>query len=143
MNTIENFINLSAVLTGYKAIELKPKNDTQQVAQKYFDTLTKNTPVDVLNDLYNTFLNIKGDITDGVLEQILQDATLGQLARNIIQMWYTGIWYGLYPGQMDYVISSTAYTNGLVWKEMGAHPMGFSEGNFGYWADAPQMPVIK
>jgi hypothetical protein len=142
-NTIDNFINLSAVLTGYDALELKPNNDTQKVAQTYFDTLNNNAPADVLEAMYTTFLGITGDIEQGVLEQILQNPTFGQLARNIIQMWYTGLWYGLYPGESDYVISATAYTDGLVWKAMGAHPMGFSEENFGYWADPPQMPVIN
>lgn len=146
MFTIDNFISLSVVLTGYEATVLKPKNDTQKVAEMYFNTLNKEVPADVLTNLFSTFSTITtnntnpDDINKAVLTQILEDKTLGPVARNIIQMWYVGIWYSLNTNQVDYVITSTAYTNGLVWKAMYAHPMGFSEENFGYWSDAPQIP---
>jgi hypothetical protein len=59
-------------------------------------------------------------------------------------MWYLSIWYfldqtqpitGFSAGQ---VVSMNAYVKGLAWDVMQAHPMGYSEMHFGYWADPPQ-----
>jgi len=35
------------------------------------------------------------------------------------------------------VISSVAYTNGLAWRVMQSHPMGYSQFTFGYWSQVP------
>ena len=59
-------------------------------------------------------------------------------------MWYLGSWYvpgvlgggGFAPPPLQ-VISAQAYTNGLVWKVMQSHPMGFSPFTFGYWSQTP------
>jgi hypothetical protein len=59
-------------------------------------------------------------------------------------MWYLGSWYvpgvlgggGFAPPPLQ-VISSVAYTNGLVWRVMQSHPMGYSAFTFGYWSQQP------
>jgi len=35
------------------------------------------------------------------------------------------------------VISPTAYTQGWTWRVAQAHPMGYSELRYGYWAEEP------
>ena len=67
-----------------------------------------------------------------------------QFAQSIVAMWYLGAWYvpgvqggGGFPPTPLQIISSEAYTNGLVWKVMQSHPMGFSPFTFGYWSQAP------
>jgi hypothetical protein len=59
-------------------------------------------------------------------------------------MWYLGAWYvpgvkggGGFPPTPLKIVSSEAYTNGLVWKVMQSHPMGFSPFAFGYWSQPP------
>ena len=41
------------------------------------------------------------------------------------------------PVNPDKVISSAAYTQGWMWRVGQAHPMGYSEWRFGYWAADP------
>jgi hypothetical protein len=38
------------------------------------------------------------------------------------------------------VVSATAYTQGLVWLIAQAHPMGYSNLQFGYWSREPVDP---
>jgi hypothetical protein len=70
------------------------------------------------------------------------------LARSIVLMWYLGAWYdpdhlralvehpSAAPARFE-VISPKAYTQGCVWRVAQAHPMGFSEMQFGYWSRPP------
>ena len=71
------------------------------------------------------------------------------LARNIIIAWYLGAWCDpsdlqKYDGPNppagappSTVITPTAYTQGWAWRTAQAHPMGYSDLRFGYWADQP------
>jgi hypothetical protein len=36
------------------------------------------------------------------------------------------------------VISSKAYTQGWLWRVIQAHPMGYSDMQFGYWTRKPE-----
>jgi hypothetical protein len=66
-------------------------------------------------------------------------------------MWYLGAWYE--PAHLKQlvdsrsgppafiphiVISPKAYTQGWLWRVIQAHPMGYSDMQFGYWARPPQ-----
>jgi hypothetical protein len=84
------------------------------------------------------------------------------VGRSIILAWYLGAWYDpkdlkkhFYDpavknqGYYSYrryskdvliphsVLSPNAYTGSLVWRAMQAHPMGYSNLQFGYWAELP------
>jgi Membrane bound FAD containing D-sorbitol dehydrogenase len=85
------------------------------------------------------------------------------LGRSIILAWYLGAWYEPedlkrrfyepalkdqthYSSYRRYsksvliphiVLSPNAYTASLVWRAMQAHPMGYSNLQFGYWAQNP------
>jgi Membrane bound FAD containing D-sorbitol dehydrogenase len=88
------------------------------------------------------------------------------LARSIILAWYLGAWYEPADLKRNFydaaskdrafysyrrysksvliphiVLSPNAYTASLVWRAMQAHPMGYSNLQFGYWAQNP--PDIK
>jgi hypothetical protein len=75
------------------------------------------------------------------------------LARSIVLLWYLGSWYdpadlknaATSPESVDgpikqKVLSPTTYTQGLVWLIAGAHPMGYSNLQFGYWSRPPRDP---
>ena len=74
------------------------------------------------------------------------------LARSIVLLWYLGSWYepegseeqanAAKPGRINSseVLSPKAYTQGLVWQIAGAHPMGYSNLQFGYWSRDPHDP---
>jgi Membrane bound FAD containing D-sorbitol dehydrogenase len=84
------------------------------------------------------------------------------LGRSIILAWYLGAWYDpedlkrhfydaasrdqQYYSYRRYsrnvliphvILSANAYTASLVWRAMQAHPMGYSNLQFGYWAQSP------
>jgi hypothetical protein len=136
--TLDTFVALSSILTGYPESTLKPGADTQKLSELYFNVLNKEVPSEVVSQLNTIFLGLSNPDETTVKTQIVNDPTLGPIAKNIIKMWYLGIWYDL-NGNADasYVVSSIAYKNGMVWSTMYAHPMGYSEENFGYWNTAP------
>jgi hypothetical protein len=112
-----------------------------------------NIPAARLAELTQVWNSISGtpppQLQAAVQAKIIENANISRLAQNIIYLWYFGIWYDLTKNpnsfatpNIDHVVSPLAYTNGLVWGEMGAHPMGFSVGEFGYWANVPTLPVI-
>lgn len=72
------------------------------------------------------------------------------LARSIVLLWYLGSWYE--PGDLkstaaspesvhgpirSKVLSAKSYTQGLIWEIVDAHPMGYSNLQFGYWSRDP------
>jgi hypothetical protein len=155
--TLDQFVNLSAALTGYPAATLMPAFDTQRVAEALFAELnlpSNNIPADKLNELTQVWNSISATLPPGleaaVLEKIIKNPDITRLAQNIIYLWFFGIWYDLTKNpnsfdspNIDHVVSPTTYINGLVWGELGAHPMGYSVGEFGYWANVPTLPVIS
>lgn len=82
------------------------------------------------------------------------------LGRSLVLLWYLGAWYD--PAKLKQahadanpkkpeqkpeqvllpftVASPKAYTRGWLWKIAEAHPMGYSELQFGYWSRTPDDP---
>ena len=62
-------------------------------------------------------------------------------------LWYTGQWvqlpgpwrdrHGASPLDVDDVLSPEAYTAGLMWDAIGAHPQGAKAPGFATWVDRP------
>ncbi len=79
------------------------------------------------------------------------DVDAKYLARSIVLMWYLGAWYE--PDELKAlrndlpkdrkrsptfkIISPKAYTQAWALRVAQAHPMGFSEMQFGYWTRPP------
>jgi len=144
------FIDLSEKLTGIAKSKLNPAKDPVNIKQAYFDQARKHP---AFNDLLRQFDQNK-DKAD-VIEIILQiksnqpRSDVVYLARSIILEWYLGAWYE--PSELRRfdspnpperpikfkVISPAAYTQGWVWRVAQAHPMGYSEWEFGYWSRPP------
>jgi len=97
-----------------------------------------------------------------ILAEDTKDESAKFLIRSIILAWYLGAWYapqdlrknfyGDKDPQHSYhstrrysqevliphvVISPNAYTNSVVWRVAQAHPMGWSNLQFGYWGQEP------
>lgn len=155
--TLDQFVALSSALTGYPAGVLLPVRNTQHIPELLFAQLSlesNNIPAAQLDQLTQVWAGIasikpQAALEAAVQEKIINDPAISRLAQNIIYLWYVGIWYDLAkdpasfaPGN-DHVVDPLTYTNGLVWGEMGAHPMGFSTGTFGYWAETPVLPAIS
>jgi hypothetical protein len=86
-----------------------------------------------------------------MIDELRTSDSTNFLARSIVLMWYLGSWYS--PANLKRlvdersswvpvfvphtVISPKAYTQGWVWRIAQAHPMGYSDMQFGYWAREP------
>jgi hypothetical protein len=156
------FLLLSSALTGIHVANLAPEFTLNRN-----DILKSDPGVDPINvkNNYFAFVNGKDPATFGKLLQIVRDHPQSApdiinhvnasddtkfLARSIVLMWYLGSWYkpadlqANAPGSAAFikseVVSATAYTQGLVWQIAQAHPMGYSNLQFGYWSREPVDP---
>jgi hypothetical protein len=151
-NTISEadaFIQLSAALTGIPAGKLAPTTDSIGLKQDYFDWVKEREPT-----AFASLLQIAKDNKDApqaIIDKSQASDDTKFLSRSIVLMWYLGSWYT--PADLKRlvdekssrvplfvphtVISPKAYTQGWVWRIVQAHPMGYSDMQFGYWARDP------
>jgi len=159
------FLLLSAALTGVHVAILAPEFSADKN-----DILNSDPGVDPIKvkDDYFVFINAADKTSSfGKLMQIARDHRQSAeqilnavqasddnvkfLARSIALLWYLGSWYepddlkkNAAPGTAAFipsqVVSARGYTQGLVWQIAQAHPMGFSNLQFGYWSREPVDP---
>jgi hypothetical protein len=159
---MEAFVKLSAALTGIAAKLLAPDTDSIEIKRDYFNLVNVKQPAAfalLLQITKASGLQIPtGQGNDSIIKQVDVDKlvqaieTKGDatkyLARSIVLMWYLGSWYepdhlkqlaGPTPPPFvtHTVISSKAYTQGWLWRVAQAHPMGYSDMQFGYWTRDP------
>ena len=152
------FLLLSEALTGVSRDTLAPELDENKS-----DILKSDPGVDPINikNAYFRFINDNDRTASfGKLLQLAKDNRqslpnivpkvngsaddIKFLARSIVLLWYLGAWYK--PEDLKnqiskpQIVSPKAYTQGLVWQIAGAHPMGYSTLQFGYWSRDPRDP---
>ena len=140
---------MSAALTGFESSVLKPALDPVGLAREYYSFAVAQVGEPTMTTLLNAYRAIKTQPAQQIADTLLETSgsspsPQAQLAQSIVAMWYLGSWYvpgvlgggGFAPPPLQ-VISSAAYTNGLVWRVMQSHPMGFSPFTFGYWSQTP------
>jgi len=143
------FKNLSVALTGISADKLAPATDALELKQDYFKWVMDRRP-----GPFTTLLQIaKANATapQAIVDQSQANLDTRFLARSIVLMWYLGAWYA--PDDLQRlvesrsgkpafishtVISPKAYTQGWLWRVIQAHPMGYSDMQFGYWTRKPE-----
>jgi hypothetical protein len=158
------FAKLSAGLTGVAHEKLAPRADPIDVKEEYFRRVSDPKYAAVFTALLQLTraanLQVPGGDTDGVIPQDKVDALASKieerddtkfLARSIVLMWYLGAWYE--PDDLKKIaanpkaeafptiISPKAYTQGWLWRVAQAHPMGYSDMQFGYWTRPPAPPA--
>jgi hypothetical protein len=146
---VQDFADMSAALTGFLSSVLKPKLDPVGLARTYYEfALVQDGGT--MSGLLDAFRAIRTEPPQTIADTLLETGSSAtpskqaKFAQSIVAMWYLGAWYipgvtggnGFPPTPLQ-VISSEAYTNGLVWKVMQSHPMGFSPFTFGYWSQVP------
>jgi hypothetical protein len=158
---MDAFATLSAALTGVAKAKLAPGVDPVDVKQQYFKLVLKEEPAAfaaLLQITKSAALPAPSKEDNGIIKQSdvdklvraiddRKDDTITYLARSIVLMWYLGSWYK--PDDLKKliqdakrftphtVISPKAYTQGWLWRVAQAHPMGYSELQFGYWTRKP------
>jgi hypothetical protein len=164
---LNTFVTLSSALTGIAAGKLKPFADSLDLSRDFFDWIgdwsTKRQSA-----AFATLLQVTRSMAlqagaDRIIKQPDVDRLVNAieqrgdepkyLARSIVLMWYLGSWYE--PGDLKKlpakapsfighsVISPKAYTQGWVWRVAQAHPMGYSDLQFGYWTREPPPPLLS
>jgi hypothetical protein len=142
---LKRFIGLSALLTGFREVQLTGT----EVAEDYLATLRAVLPADVLNDLLGAFVRLPAEGREKVAATtILGDPKLGPVAKNLILLWYTGVWNqlpdiwrranGASEKDVTHLVSGAAYRAGLQWVAAGAHPPGAAHQGFGSWSLEPK-----
>ena len=150
---VQDFADMSAALTGFLSSVLKPALDPAVLARTYYEFALKHGDAGVMSQLMTAYRAIKTQAPQQIADTLLETATpdptklspTAYLAQSIVAMWYLGSWYppgvlgggGFAPVPLQ-VISSAAYTRGLVWRVMQSHPMGSSHFDFGYWSLVPK-----
>lgn len=140
----EQFMTLSAVLTGYDKATLHGTG----CAEDFWRQLHRVLPKEFLQGTHLVVAGIEKDPQS--IRSFLSSMDWGPVMRNMIRLWYLGIWhpmpevwrrrYGTSPFDVIKVISARAYKEALVWDAMGAHPMGAKQQGFGAWAAPPPPP---
>lgn len=156
---LPDFVGLSAVLTGYDANVIAPKVDPlddNTVATQYLRLMLAKADNEIFLQTLAVFREIVAELPDAwawgkpgneqvlpqvtaqVVKQILADKDMAAMSRRMIRLWYLATWYVNEPPDFaGEVVSMDAYKQGLAWPTFQAHPMGYSELVFGYWADPP------
>ena len=161
------FVLLSAALTGIAEEKLAPNfhplpsptnidleqsdpgSDPVDVKQEYFDWVNKRQQATFRRLLqFAKDSRNASDRAQAIIDKVQATPDTKYLARSIVLMWYLGAWY--YPDHLRAlverphpppakfeVISPKAYTQGWALRVAQAHPMGFSEMQFGYWSRPP------
>ncbi|MEU6578946.1 hypothetical protein [Streptomyces sp. NPDC046805] len=90
------------------------------------------------------------DVFDRALRhRIFSDDRLGPVARNVIKLWFAGMWYALPPEWTDRygaraagetsTVTAASYQEGLLWQAIGANPPGAKAPGYGSWAQPPRI----
>jgi hypothetical protein len=147
--------------SGVNMLTSVPDPDPFDVERDYFKLLYNKDA-----QTFEAMLQIAKDHRESapdIIDAISNNEATMYLGRSLVLLWYLGAWYDpaklkeahlkANPEQVDHktvepeqtltpfmVASPKAYTRGLLWKIAQAHPMGYSELQFGYWSRSPVDP---
>jgi hypothetical protein len=150
---LDAFLAFSARVTAFSVFELLGTGQAEEYLAIVLDVVGE----EALADLLGTEADIRARADDDaeadrlLRAEVLGDERLGPVARNIIKLWYIGTWYALPRewhdafGREDadrtFVVSPTAYVEGLVWPAIGANPPGAKGPGYGTWALPPRVSL--
>ena len=160
------FLLLSAALTGVHVANLAPEFvpdkseilnsdpgvDPINIKNAYFAWINVNDSTSSFAKLIQLAKDNRESAISIIAAVNASDDNTKFLARSIVLLWYLGSWYK--PGDLktnsatpgtravtpSEVVSAKTYTQGLIWQIVGAHPMGYSNLQFGYWSRDPRDP---
>jgi hypothetical protein len=151
---LDRFLALSAEITAFTVFELRGTG----VAKSYLDKADKVLGEPLMDSLLNAYQRIAAATQSGSVQRtellrkaLFGDEKLGPVARNVIKLWYIGIWfelpsawtekYGALENNVSEMVSALAYTEGLLWQAAGANPSGAKAPGYGSWAAPPTVAV--
>jgi hypothetical protein len=141
------FLAFSAEVTAFTVFDLQGTGQSES----YRSTVVRVVGEQTLTELLDAYAR-RADKPRALEADIFSHAKFGPIARNIIKLWYVGVWYGLPPEWTEsfgarendgtFTASSGAYPEGLLWRAIGANPPGARAPGYGAWAHAPVIPPI-
>ncbi len=148
---LDRFTALSAELTAFSSVALRGTGNADSFLGAMDDILGS----DIVDELLDAFESVEATEdaarTSELRRTLLGDEKLGAIARNVIKLWYVGIWYqlpdawrqrwGAHKGDQTHTVSANAYTQGLLWPACGANPAGAKAPGYGSWAEPPRIPT--
>jgi hypothetical protein len=155
-NLSRRFIEFSAEVTAFRAFDLHGTGH----ADIYRSVVTRVVGEKVLTELLDAYDRAVADSADAdaqararaLAAEVFSDDKLGTIARNIIKLWYAGVWYelpddwtdtyGALPNDGTFTASPQAYPEALLWRAVGSNPPGASAPGYGSWAFPPVFPPI-
>jgi len=142
--SLDDFVTFSSELTGFTEFDLLGTGQ----AQSYLDTVSAAVGRQSLTELLSAYRQQVTELGDEQLraEQltraVLDDPQRGPITRNIIKLWYCGIWFGLPGREGAFTASPQAYAEGLLWYAIGANPPGARAPGYGSWSTPPRIPAL-
>lgn len=149
---MDKFLAFSAEVTAFTTFDLVGTGQ----AQAYLNTVTGVVGEKVMEELLGAYANLRNTAQpqrdERLRREIFGDEKLGPIARNIIKLWYSGIWYelprawtdtfGALEKNVTFMASAAAYTEGLLWPAIGANPGGAKAPGYASWVGPPQIPPV-
>jgi hypothetical protein len=144
------FLAFSSQVTAFTEFDL---HGTGQ-AGSYLDTVVRVVGEGLLAELLDAYDRAvsQEDRTTALQVEVFSSEKLGPIARNIIKLWYVGVWYelpsdwtesfGALENDGTFTASPAAYPEGLLWRAIGANPPGAHGPGYGSWAQPPRIPPI-
>jgi hypothetical protein len=149
---LQPFLELSAAVTGFTQFELQGTGQ----AEAYLSTVAQAAGDDVLGELLEAWARVRDESQgdgarthDLLRREIFSDPKLGPVGRNVIKLWYVGIWYELPPEWIDaigareenytFMVSASSYTEGLLWPAIGGNPPGARGPGYASWTGPPRL----
>jgi hypothetical protein len=154
MPSFNLFISMSEELCGIPAFYLCGTG----YAHTYLDTVLRFVGASSTDRLLATYAALPSccqqDREAAIRADLLSHDELGPVARNVIKLWYTAIWFELprewhrnfNPAADDrtFVPSAYAYPEALLGPAVGAHPAGAKPTGHQSWVSPPVcLPFAK
>ena len=152
---LDPFLLLSEQLTGFTRVELEGTGMTHT----YYDKVRSIVQTEVFGGMLLEVEKIHRDgaaVSDPAYaemefaKRIMDSPAYGPIAINLNLLWYTGQWnplpqtwrneYGTSAKDQAEILSPESYREGLMWKAIGAHPMGAKQQGYGSWSRVPPTP---
>jgi hypothetical protein len=141
------FLTFSSEVTAFTEFDLYGSGQ----AECYLSAVVRVVGEEVLTELLDAYDGVAGT-AEALAAKIFSDEKLGPIARNIIKLWYAGIWYelpaewtesfGARENDGTFTASSQSYPDALLWRAIGANPPGARAPGYGAWAYPPVIPPI-
>jgi hypothetical protein len=156
--SMESFLDLSVVLTGFSRFHLQGTGQ----ASCYFTKIRDIIGEDLFEEVLRTFHRLKLEaqnssdesiLTNGIRSELLASEKLGPIVRNIIKLWYMATWYelphdwrdafGVKENDKTFIPSAQAYPEGLLWPTIGVNPPGAKAPGYATWSEPPSVSLVE